>query len=83
MMKASDNSTIIKPAEILPPKNMNTENVELYTVHPYRVYQFFKPGLDLAINTYKHRRFPCNDGWCQDRMYKLVYFYKQYLDLFH
>ena len=30
------------------------------------MYQFFKPNLTLAVNTYNARRFPCNDGWCQD-----------------
>ncbi len=66
MMKAKDGTIIIAPGQIIPPQNSNSENVELYTVHPYRVYQFFKPGLDLAINTYKNRRFPSNDGWSQD-----------------
>ena len=67
LMIASDNKTqIVSPGARLPPKNGNTENSELYTVHPFRIYQWFKPNLTLALNTYNHRRFRCNKGWCQD-----------------
>ena len=62
------NSTIITPGEIFPEYAQNTENTELYTVHPYRRIQYGCKHCDvsLGINTYKERRFPCNVGWCQD-----------------
>lgn len=44
----------------------NSENTELYPVHPFRLFGVGKPGLDTAQKTYAHRRHPCNDGWCQD-----------------
>eukprot|EP01084_Bolivina_argentea_P274705 468275_1 len=65
LMKHS-NVDIVSPGMLLPPKESNSENTELYTVHPFRIYQFFKPNLTLAQNTYKYRRNPCNVGWCQD-----------------
>ena len=62
----SNNVEIVAPGSMLPPKQSNSENPELYTVHPFRIYQWFKPNLTLAENTYKYRRHPCNSGWCQD-----------------
>ena len=44
----------------------NSENTELYIAHPFRVYGYSKPGLELAQQTYMERSSPCNDGWCQD-----------------
>ena len=44
----------------------NSENTELYPVHPFRIYGSGKPGLDTALSTYKARKHPCNNGWCQD-----------------
>ena len=57
---------VIWPGEQLPPQSKNKENPELYTVHPYRLYGVGKANLSLAQATYRHRRFPCNNGWCQD-----------------
>ena len=51
---------------MLPPSSTNSENPELYTVHPFKIFQWFKSNLTLGINTYNQRLFPCNDGWCQD-----------------
>jgi Domain of unknown function (DUF5703) len=58
--------SVIWPGEKLPPYSSNTENTELYTVHPFRLYQLGQPNLQLAQDTYTVRRFPCNVGWCQD-----------------
>ena len=59
---------IIWPGEHIPPKHTNSENTELYTVHPFKMYSFLSNAsdLDLAIKTYQKRRFPCNINWCQD-----------------
>lgn len=69
------------PFQLLPNKTSNSENVELYAVHPFRLFDRTRLVLwplvrdDLCAdnapllqgqNTYKVRRFPCNDGWCQD-----------------
>jgi len=51
----------------LPKTTSNSENVELYVVHPYRLIT--PANKQAAINTYNKRRFPCNVGWCQDIMY--------------
>eukprot|EP01084_Bolivina_argentea_P288101 494450_1 len=61
---------IIWPAEHIPSKHSNSENTELYTIHPFKMYSFLSNSsdLELAINTYKKRRFPCNINWCQDIM---------------
>lgn len=47
-------------------KRGNSENPELYTVFPYRLYGVGKPGLDLARRTYFARRAPQNTCWGQD-----------------
>ena len=59
---------IIWPGEKIPEKHSNSENTELYTVHPFKMYSFLSNAsdLELAINTYQKRRFPCNINWCQD-----------------
>lgn len=36
---------------------MNSENVELYSVHPYRIFGVGKPDLDIARRTYQKRMF--------------------------
>lgn len=58
--------TVIAPGQRLPPHAINSENTELYPVHPYRLYAVGKPNLELAQATFQYRPFPCNNGWCQD-----------------
>ena len=54
------------PGESLPSGTSNSENVELYAVHPHRIYTVAaNVDLTLAKAAYSKRRFPCNDGWCQ------------------
>lgn len=45
------------------PKRSNSENTQLYPVHPFRVFGTGKAGLGLAQQTYLERPSPCNDGW--------------------
>jgi hypothetical protein len=56
----------ILPAGTHEGKPHNSENTELYPVHPFRVFMLGKPDLDVAQETYRLRPHPCNDGWCQD-----------------
>ncbi len=56
---------IILPAEKYgEPKN--SENPELYTVFPYRLYGTGKPDLELARNTFAARLYPFAKCWGQD-----------------
>ncbi|HLZ89397.1 MAG TPA: hypothetical protein VKQ52_19215, partial [Puia sp.] len=47
-------------------KSSNLENPELYAVYPYRLYDLQKPELELARNTFLHRRFRDKGCWEQD-----------------
>jgi hypothetical protein len=46
----------------------NTENPELYAVHPFRVYGLDKPDFDIALNTYNERRIKRAKCWHQDAL---------------
>jgi len=52
--------------EKLPSGTSNSENPELYVLHPYRVVT--PDTKQTAINSYNMRQFKCNQGWCQDLM---------------
>jgi len=52
--------------EKLPASTSNSENPELYVLHPYRVVT--PTTKQMAINSYNIRTFKCNQGWCQDIM---------------
>jgi hypothetical protein len=43
----------------------NSENTQLYPIHPFRIYGLGKPGLADAQKTYAARKHKCNSGWCQ------------------
>jgi len=58
--------TVFRPGEKLPSGTSNSENSELYVVHPYRVVT--SETKQAAIASYNARKFPCNSGWCQDIM---------------
>jgi alpha-L-fucosidase 2 len=47
-------------------RRSNSENPELYTVFPYRIYGVGKPDLSLARNTFAARLFPQDTCWGQD-----------------
>ncbi len=55
-----DGVTIVMPGAQLPPQTSNSENTNLYPVHPFRLFGVGKDMLDVAINTYNTRQFPCN-----------------------
>jgi hypothetical protein len=60
-----DGKPVILPAEKYgSPKN--SENPELYTVFPYRLYGVGKPNLGLARDTYAARLYPFGKCWGQD-----------------
>jgi len=44
----------------------NSENPELYAVYPFRMYGLGRPDLDVALNTWKVRRFKGSGCWVQD-----------------
>ncbi len=44
----------------------NTENPELYTIHPFRLFGIGKPDLELALATYKARAIKRTKCWHQD-----------------
>ncbi|MDB5002742.1 MAG: hypothetical protein JWQ34_967 [Mucilaginibacter sp.] len=61
----TDGKAVILPAEKYG-KTENSENPELYTTFPYRIYGVGKPNLELALNTFAARHFPANTCWGQD-----------------
>jgi hypothetical protein len=62
-----DGTPVILPAEKYG-KPRNSENPELYTVFPYRIYDLGKPDLELAKNTFAARAYPGDTCWRQDGM---------------
>ena len=44
----------------------NTENPELYAVHPFRIYGLDKSSFDIAINTFSSRGIKRTKCWHQD-----------------
>jgi len=66
-------ATALAPCSVCPPKTSNSENAELYAVHPYRLYTVGREtfsGVDLSQATvaFQHERFPSDDGWNQNAM---------------
>ena len=49
-------------------KSHNTENPELYSIHPFRIYGFNKPNFDIALNTYNERLIKRTKCWHQDAL---------------
>lgn len=47
-------------------KSFNSENPELYAVYPFRLYGLGKPDLQVALNTFKARKFTDKGCWVQD-----------------
>jgi hypothetical protein len=66
------NYTTIAPAQLWERVN-NTECPQLYPVFPWGIYGVGKPGLDTAINTFKHDtdalKFRSYIGWKQDNIF--------------
>ena len=61
----ADGKPVILPAKSYGAKK-NSENPELYTAFPYRLYGVGKPDLELARNTYQARLHPEGRCWGQD-----------------
>ena len=51
---------IIAIGYIYPSQTSNSENTNLYPVHPFRIFGVGKPDLEVAQNTFYNRQFPCN-----------------------
>ena len=47
-------------------KGNNFENPELYAIYPFRLYGLGRPDLDVALNTWKVRKFKGSGCWVQD-----------------
>jgi len=51
----------------------NEENMQFYTVFPWGIYGLNKPGLDVALNTWKYDtlaiKFRSGKGWKQDNIF--------------
>jgi hypothetical protein len=66
------NYTTIAPAQLWERMN-NAECPQLYPVFPWGIYGVGKPGLDTAINTFKHDtdalKFRSHIGWKQDNIF--------------
>jgi len=61
-----NNQPVFLAGEKLPAGTSNSENAELYVLHPFRVVT--AATKQMAINSYNIRQFRCNQGWCQDVM---------------
>jgi hypothetical protein len=63
---------IISPARLWERVN-NTETMQLYPVFPWGTYGIGKPGLDVAVNTWKYDtlaiKFRSHIGWKQDNIF--------------
>jgi hypothetical protein len=44
----------------------NIENPELYSIYPFRLYGLSRPDLEVALNTWKIRKFKGSGCWVQD-----------------
>lgn len=64
-MGERDGQKVLKPADSFGGTS-NSENPELYSVFPYRVYGIGRESLDMAKKTYEVRRNRMNFCWCQD-----------------
>ena len=60
-----DGKQVLLPGERFDNKK-NTENPELYSVFPYRLYGVGKPDLQLARDTFAARLHQSHDCWSQD-----------------
>jgi hypothetical protein len=60
-----DGVKLLQPAESFS-KYSNSENAELYTIFPYRLFGVGHPDLEMARTTFNRRKTHHNRGWCQD-----------------
>jgi len=57
---------VLQPAERIFGEAKDTENPELYSVFPYRLYGVNKPDLEVGRATFEARKFKQTGGWSQD-----------------
>jgi len=63
----ANTSTCLLPGASLPPTVSNSENADLYAVHPYRVVGLYDQR-DLGIATFVNRKCHGETGWSEDFM---------------
>jgi alpha-L-fucosidase 2 len=61
-----DGEPVLAPAVVHEDVPKNSENAELYSVFPFRLFGLGRPDLDLARRTFLHRLVPDTGGWRQD-----------------
>jgi len=61
-----DGQEVLLPAEEVLEEARNSENPELYSVFPYRIFGLDKEGIDIARRSFSLRRYRGADGWRQD-----------------
>lgn len=64
---------MLAPCSACPPKTSNSENPELYAVHPFRLFtraasEAQNMSLSLALNAFRHKRNTGDNGWNQNAM---------------
>jgi hypothetical protein len=65
-MAIKDGKPALAPAEGEPGARRNSENPELYSIFPFRIYGVGKPDQELARHTFETRPQTGNEGWRQD-----------------
>ena len=63
-LKNRKGQEVIAPAEQYTNKRHNTENVEFYSIWPYKLFSITQPNLELALATYENRIERNRTGWC-------------------
>ncbi len=70
--RSIENKEMIAPAWLWERIN-NEESPQLYPVYPWGIYGIGKPGLDIALNTWKYdpevNKFKSHVGWKQDAIW--------------
>lgn len=66
-MQGDTNATCLLPGASLPRGASNSENADLYAVHPFRVVSA-RSNRTLGVTTYRNRRFRGETGWSEDFM---------------
>eukprot|EP00035_Acanthoeca_spectabilis_P030105 m.476095 g.476095 ORF g.476095 m.476095 type:complete len:679 (+) comp40063_c0_seq1:968-3004(+) len=64
---AGTRTTCLRPGKLIPPSTSNSENAELYAVHPYRQVGLYRDQ-KLGITSYYDRKFHGDTGWSEDFM---------------
>lgn len=57
----------LRPGQALPPSTSNSENAELYAIHPYRQVGLYR-NRELGVMSFYDRKFHGDTGWSEDFM---------------